>query len=73
MCLGTSQAYMMYKMTDSLFSGEERRKYCSCDFLFVPFRSLLHKGKHNIPNNACLTEKTDCNGSVYQCPVVEYR
>ena len=47
MCLGTSQAYMMYKITDSLVSAYGRK--------VVPFRSLLHKGKDNIPNNACLT------------------
>ena len=34
----------------------ERRKYC-CDCLLVPNRSLLHKGEHNIPKNACVTEK----------------
>ena len=50
---------MMYKMTESQCSAcsiEERLKYC-CDCLFVPNRSLLHKGKHNIQKNACLTEK----------------
>ena len=52
MCLGTSQAYMMYKMTDSLVSAYVRK--VSITYQTMP--ALL---------------KRNCNGSVYQCPVVD--